>query len=328
MHNMKKLLSEKTSLLPWSIGISRNKRLQIVALLCSLIFLLLTTFITITDAPKPTRQETEKLPPHLAKIIKTLPPPPKVPKAPPPKLRNIEKEKKKIAKKKKEKVIKKPSKSKPQPKPKAKVAKKLDKASKDEVAKTGIFAFSDRLKKLRDTKIETPQSSTGKVIHKSGTDAPKINRSLLTSRTSSKQVGIDIAELKDDYGQESISYEEEFTIIKAPIDKNVGIKNTKKAKEKYRSAENVKLAFERYKSVLFALYNQRLFNQPNLKGSIVFELDIDKSGKVLRCVILNNKLKDPYLEKQLINKIKRFDFGYNAGIETTTVRFPVNFLPL
>jgi hypothetical protein len=55
-------------------------------------------------------------------------------------------------------------------------------------------------------------------------------------------------------------------------------------------------------------YNKRLHEKPGLKGKITCKFAIDEFGKVIFCEMLESDLSDPLLEREVVDKIKRWVF--------------------
>lgn len=93
-----------------------------------------------------------------------------------------------------------------------------------------------------------------------------------------------------------------------------------------RNIEDIAAVFEQNKVAFYAAYNRALRENPNLKGTLIFELKISPLGEVLECRIISSTLGAPELEQRLVNRIKNFDFGANQGSDAV-IRYPVQFFP-
>ena len=90
--------------------------------------------------------------------------------------------------------------------------------------------------------------------------------------------------------------------------------------------EDIKLVFERNKGAIYAIYNRALRDDPSLQGKVVLELKIAPGGAVVDCRIVASELKAAELERQLLARIRQFDFGAK-DVDTMVVSWPVDFLP-
>ena len=93
-----------------------------------------------------------------------------------------------------------------------------------------------------------------------------------------------------------------------------------------RSIEDIKLVFDRHKGAIHALYNRALRDDPSLQGKVVLELKIASGGQVELCRIVASELKAAELERQLLARVRQFDFGAK-DVEPMVVSWPVDFLP-
>ena len=93
-----------------------------------------------------------------------------------------------------------------------------------------------------------------------------------------------------------------------------------------RSIEDIKLVFDRHKGAIHALYNRALRDDPSLQGKVVLELKIAPGGAVVDCRIVASELKADDLQRQLLARVRQFDFGAK-DVDTLVVSWPVDFLP-
>jgi TonB family protein len=73
-------------------------------------------------------------------------------------------------------------------------------------------------------------------------------------------------------------------------------------------------------------YSKRLREKPDLAGTIVVKFVVDPKGSVIACQIVESTMKDPDLEKRIIEKIKRWVFDkVDDKTGTTEVVYPFVF---
>jgi protein TonB len=84
--------------------------------------------------------------------------------------------------------------------------------------------------------------------------------------------------------------------------------------------------FDRHKGAIHALYNRALRDDPSLQGKVVLELKIAPGGAVVDCRIVASELKADDLQRQLLARVRQFDFGAK-DVDTLVVSWPVDFLP-
>ena len=84
--------------------------------------------------------------------------------------------------------------------------------------------------------------------------------------------------------------------------------------------------FDSNKGAIFAIYNRTLRSNPALQGEVVLELVIDPSGRVVDCRVVASEIADQTMIDKIVNRIRLFNFG-TRDVNTTTIRYPVHFLP-
>jgi TonB family protein len=73
-------------------------------------------------------------------------------------------------------------------------------------------------------------------------------------------------------------------------------------------------------------YNKRLREKPGLAGKVVVKFVVDPKGSVILCEIVESTMKDPDLEKRIIEKMSRWVFDkVDDKIGTTEVVYPFVF---
>jgi len=93
-----------------------------------------------------------------------------------------------------------------------------------------------------------------------------------------------------------------------------------------RSIEDIRRVFDSNKGSIFAIYNRALRADPSLQGKVVLELVISPTGEVMNCQVVASELADPSLVERIVSRVRMFDFG-NRDVRTTTISYPVHFLP-
>lgn len=89
--------------------------------------------------------------------------------------------------------------------------------------------------------------------------------------------------------------------------------------------EDVEKVFDQNKGKIFAQYSRALRDNPRLKGKIVFDIDIAKTGAVTGCRVRSSTLGAPDLERNLCGVISQMKFASRDS--ATTVTKPVDFFP-
>ena len=94
-----------------------------------------------------------------------------------------------------------------------------------------------------------------------------------------------------------------------------------------RTDEEIQLVFDRYKDALYRIYNRELRKNSFLKGKLVLQLTIEPNGKVSKCVVASSDLNSEELEKKIVARVRRFNFGEKQGATSLTILYPIEFLP-
>lgn len=94
-----------------------------------------------------------------------------------------------------------------------------------------------------------------------------------------------------------------------------------------RTDEEIQIVFDRYKAALYRIYNRELRNDPTLKGKMVLRLTIEPNGEVSACSVESSDLASVALKTEVVERVKRFNFGAKDGVPRITILYPIDFLP-
>lgn len=301
--------------LPWSARREDRKRLRGWLTAMMLLVLVLGLPMPWLPVPEVEREELEALPPQLARIVMEKPKPPPPP-PPPPKEEEPEPEEPQEPEE-----VPEPEPEKPEPEPQV--------ADVEEKARTsGLLAFQDAFADMRAAVDVDKLTDTGAIQQGAG-EAASIDRSLLTSKHSTRSSGVNTSALSKDTGGVALSGRS-TTKVEAP-EQQVGDGGTQQvaatgANTRERSIEEVRRVFDANKGAIFAIYNRALRSDPTLQGKVVLELVIDPSGRVIDVMVVASELADQIVIDKIVNRIRLFNFG-KRDVERTTISYPVHFLP-
>ena len=59
----------------------------------------------------------------------------------------------------------------------------------------------------------------------------------------------------------------------------------------------------------------------------MLRLTIEPDGKVSSCKVESSELDSEELEKKIVARVLRFNFGAKKGAKALTIRYPIDFLP-
>lgn len=317
--------------LAWNPESGEKKRLlRIVSVICP-IFLIMAVYVTWTELPEQKREDLEKLPPQLAKVMlkkKEQPKPivKKEEKKPEPEKPKPEK----IAEKTKPKLEKpKPQiAKKPEPKVKPKPTKQEVAKAREKAKNSGLLAMSNQLSKLSalaDTvKLDTPKTVTAKPIARKASDK-LANVATATTRSA----GIDEAQLTNETQTLSLAARAQTEVaevedVVADIAAEEAIAEQIAAR---RTTEDVRKTMDANKSAIYSIYNRALRKQPSLQGLVTPELVIEENGVVSSCSVVESTINEPKLESKICNRLRLVNFGHKPGVDQTTIRYPIELLP-
>jgi len=250
------------------------------------------------DLPMQTQEELTKVPEYLTKLIEKKQPPPPPPEVKPEPKKKDEKDKKPEDKKKKKKLD-----------------KKLKKKGKV-VEKIGILAFKDNFSDLMDNTAKKKLGSRARLGNK-GQKARKTTRSLVTSQAAGSSGGIQTSNLSRNVGGTGKSIS---GVAFSRVELSGGPGPS-------RTDEEIQIVFDRYKSALYRIYNRELRKNPTLQGKLVLKLTIEPSGKVSACSMESSDMDASALEKKIVARVKKFNFGPKDGVPALTILYPIDFLP-
>jgi outer membrane biosynthesis protein TonB len=94
-----------------------------------------------------------------------------------------------------------------------------------------------------------------------------------------------------------------------------------------RTDEEIQIVFDKYKATLYRMYNAALRKNPTLRGKIILRITIEPGGEVSACTVQSNELASPELVAQIVERVKKFNFGPKEKVPKTTILYPIDFLP-
>lgn len=323
--------------LAWSPEPGELQRLWRVIAITLPVFILLAIYISVTELPERDREELEKLPPQLAKVVLKKKQQPKPKPKPEPKPEKKPEVKKPPEPKPKPKIEAKP-KPKPVPKKVREVTKPKINAKPEQVQKarekaqqSGLLAMSSELSKLsalaQNVKLDTPKTITAKPIARKTSDK--------LASTASKTVasgGVNDQALSRSTQKVALAAREQGQVSAGAAVASTVAAESAKAKAKSRalasrSSEEIRRTMDANKSAIQRIYDRALRKQPSLQGVITPELVIEASGKVSSCTMAKSTLNEPGLEAKICKRLRLINFGAKPGIEPVTTRYSMDLLP-
>lgn len=270
-------------------------------------YLLVSVVVPFIEQVEIPREEKEKVPVQLAKIMlkEKEPPVPEKPKEKPVEEKKPEEDKK------------------PEP-PKTK-----RQAAKQKAQTSGLAAMKDDLFAMRDA-FEVKPSTTTK-LNKSKTQEVKVSRKLLASAANTQSTQLTAAKTTQIVASDEISTRDTQQVrlseeeVLASTDTAVA-EELAAQKSGERSEVVIRRTLEANKSRLYARYNRALRKDPFLKGNVVFSIEILPSGKVSKVTIKSSELNNAKLERQLTMILRGISFDAK-DVGTVFTEWTINFTP-
>lgn len=94
-----------------------------------------------------------------------------------------------------------------------------------------------------------------------------------------------------------------------------------------RTDEEIQILFDRYKAALYRIYNTELRKDPTLRGKMVLRITIEPSGVVSACAADSSNMDAPEFSAQIVDRVRKFNFGAKDGVPKVTILYPIDFLP-
>ncbi len=288
-----------------------RKALRTALLAC----LLFSLVILLWKLPPPTRPVVAVVPERLVSMLKKEPPKPEPPRP---------KEEKKPDQEKTQEKAK-------EDRPKPTTAE--TEAARKKAESTGVLAFKESFKDLMD---ETPAARLGSEARLSNQPAvaagqARSSRSLVAMQsTAGSSGGISNAGVSRNVGSGNGNRigGVGFTRVQSTVAGLAeGARPVSSGPGPSRTDEEIQIVFDKYKATLYRMYNAELRKNPTLRGRIILRITIEPGGEVSACTVQSNDLGSPELVAQIVERVKKFNFGPKEKVSKTAILYPIDFLP-
>lgn len=319
--------------LPWSASDKENKTFTKITLVCLIITLVLAGAVKWRELPEQTREQKEKLPPQLTRIIearKVEPPKPIEKPKPIPEIKEPEKkpevkkpepEKPKPVEKKKPVEVKK---SVPKPPTQVELAEK----AREKAQQSGLMAFQDDFADMRSQMNINNQADTEMIKGAGQTD--QTQRKFVGKKVSGASGGLDTSSLTTDIGAKGELQGRKTTEFSAPNEGMASLAAKQLVTEDEvvgsRDIESIRKVFGANKGAIYSVYRRALRQDPGLQGKVVVNLEIAPDGSVSAIKIVSSELDFPELEDKLLARIRLVNFGAQ-NVTQTLLDYSFDFLP-
>ena len=303
-------LPDRVVVMPWSGDAESERRFRKALLVAVLAALFLGTAIPLLNVPAPVRPAVVVVPERLVSMLRKEPPRPEPPK-----------EEKKPEKEQEEKA---PKEERPKP------ATPEEQAARKKAESSGVLAFKESLRDLVD---ETPAARLGAQAHLSNQpSAGRAGRSLvaLPGAGAGSSGGIGSSGINRTIGPSDGGSMGGVSFARVQSTVTEQAENARPVSSgpgPARTDEEIQIVFDRYKAALYRMYNVELRRNPTLRGKIVLRFTIEPGGEVSACTVQSNDLNSPELVAQIVERVKKFNFGPKEKVSKTTILYPIDFLP-
>jgi len=330
------------STLPWSSGEQENRlfgRITVAVLVVTLFF---GFAVMVTDVPEQTREQKEKIPPQLAKILEAQEPPPVAMPEPEPV----------VVEQTPDPIIEEPDVVLPEPEPEItpeliepeptpveveipEPVKPVEISQEEKVliakesaAKAGVMAFSDDLASLRDN-LNLNNLADTELTEGAGQQA-ETARKLIGQTLDTTSGGIDTSTLSTNVGARGQLEGRKTTEFSAPTEGSAALATQRIETEAQiigdRNIESIRRMIDRNKGGVYSLYRRALRSEPDLQGKLTVRLTILPTGQLSSVTLVDSDLDAPELVERLLARIRLINFGVQ-DVKQTELEYTFNFLP-
>ena len=306
--------------MPWTKETESERRFRRALLAAFLFFFVFGSVILLWKLPPPVRPMVAVVPERLVSVLRKEPPKPEPLPERPKEEKKPEKDQEKGQEKPKEEQ------------PRATAEEAL--AARKKAESTGVLAFKESFKDLMD---ETPAARLGAEARVGSQSAAaagqaRASRSIiaLPSGGSGGSGGISNAGVSRNIGSGSGNRigGVGFTRVESTV---AGLAQDSKPLSSgpgpARTDEEIQIVFDKYKAALYRMYNAELRKNPTLRGKIILRITIEPGGEVSACTVQSNDLASQALVVQIVERVKKFNFGPKEKVSKTTILYPIDFLP-
>jgi outer membrane biosynthesis protein TonB len=294
----------------------RFRRFLVVAMTFYVVF---GAIIRLWVLPAPERPAVAVVPERLVSMLKKEPPKPEP-------LPDRHKEEKKT-----EKVQEKATEKRQEERPKEITAE--TQMARKKAESTGVLAFKEAFKDILD---ETPAARLGAEARLNNQQAvapgqARASRSLVAMQaTSGSSGGIGNAGVSRNIGGGNGNRigGVGFTRVASTVAGLAGeARPLSSGPGPGRTDEEIQIIFDKYKASLYRLYNSELRKNPTLRGKMILRITIEPDGEVSACTVQSSDLASPELVAQIVERVKKFNFGSKEDVQKITILYPIDFLP-
>ena len=290
------------SVLPWSEDREDQRRFRKSMLVALLVALCFGSLMAIWKLPLRETADVTEIPERLVKLVQRQMPKPPAPK--PLEQKKPEEEKK----------------------PDQKSEKQQARAKAEQ---SGLLAFKSSLADLMDDPAAAKLGADARITNSGQQATGQAQRSLVVAQAREGSGGINTASLSRNAGGTGgkvggVAFTRVSSSVGSLQEANRPLSS---GPGPSRTDEEIQIVFDRYKATLYRIYNRELRTDPTLRGKMVLRLTIEPSGEVSACAIVSTDLASDVLAKEVVERVKRFNFGPKENVSRITILYPIDFLP-
>ena len=317
--------------LPWSAGEQEESRFNRLLKQFGIAFIVLSVAVSFIPVPEQAREEQEKLPENLARLLleeQAIPEPViEGPVYEEPVIEQVQDIPEEILNTPPEIVEVEPEHA-----PQTELAPaQVVEAARERASVSGLLQFQDNLADMRD-RIDVDFVTSHELVHIEA-EATEVSRDLLNSRAAAESGGVQVADVSVDAGGVAYSGKENTVIesglsLPSGLGADVVYAQTDDGSQglPYRSEEEMRRVMDANKSAIFAVYHRALRTDPTLEGKLTIAMEIEPSGFVSLVTLIDNQLADLDLVNKLLRRIELIQFP-SGEYALTTLNQTFDFLP-
>ena len=296
-------------LMPWEEEEEDKRRFRKLLLACLLWAIFLGQIVSIWTLPLREPLQVAEVPERLVKLVER-----QRPKPPPPKPAEDKKPEKEPEKKKTE--------EKPKPSETQVARKKAE--------KSGVLAFKNTFEEIMNDPAAAKLGADARIQDTGKQAVGDAKRSLVVAKARQGSGGINTSAISRNVAGTGTKVSGvQFTRVESSVgaDMKEADRPLSDGPGPSRTDEEIQIVFDRYKATLYRIYNRELRNDPRLQGKMVLRLTIEPDGRVSACSIESTDLPSDMLKREVVARVKRFNFGPKADVPPVTILYPIDFLP-
>jgi len=305
--------------MPWSKQDESERRFRRALIVAFLFFFVFSSVVRLWILPPPIRPAVAVIPERLVSMLRKEPPKPQPKPERPKEEKKPEKDQEKAPEKQQEE--------------RPKLTAEETQAARKKAENTGVLAFKETFKDMMDETHAARLGAEARLNNQPAVAAgqARASRSIISMQsTGGSSGGIGNAAVSRNVGSGNGNRigGVGFTRVESSVAGLAeGTRPLSSGPGPARTDEEIQIVFDKYKATLYRIYNAELRKNPTLRGKILLRITIESGGEVSLCTVQSNELASPELVAQVVERVKKFNFGPKENVPKTTILYPIDFLP-